>query len=247
VRVQRGQSRFKADRVTADQGQGLWVLGVGLGYQNRRCYILKYRSRERITRKRKESRKEEAEPSLCIEGNPSIAFATRLIHQYQSHIRVTKETIQFVINPTKEIPHSNRVTKERTPKLSQHVSHQGTVSARPSPGQKSPEAYSGSSGNGPGLSGYRSWNASTVLSLLIDSADSHVVSSYPSHFTRYRSHFLTNLESKTSCTCHSSSPSTSTGGGGGIICPSSGSLARRSNSDTWKTLCIFMVFGNSRR
>ena len=63
-----------------------------------------------------------------IEGNPSTAFAARLIPQYESHIRVTKETIQFVVvNLTKEIPHSNRVTKERTLKLSQHVSHQGTV------------------------------------------------------------------------------------------------------------------------
>ena len=62
-----------------------------------------------------------------IEGNPSTAFAARLIPQYESHIRVTKETIQFVVNLTKEIPHSNRITKERTPKLSQHVSHQGTV------------------------------------------------------------------------------------------------------------------------
>jgi len=65
-----------------------------------------------------------------IEGNPGTAFAARLIPQYESHIRVTKETIQFVVNLTKEIPHSNRVTKKRTPKLSQHVSHQGTVRAR---------------------------------------------------------------------------------------------------------------------
>jgi len=62
-----------------------------------------------------------------IEGNPSTAFAARLIPQYESHIRVTKETIQFVVNLTKEIPHSNRVTKERTPKLSYQVSHPGTV------------------------------------------------------------------------------------------------------------------------
>ena len=62
-----------------------------------------------------------------IEGNPSIAFAARLIPQYESHVRVTKEIIQFVVNLKKEIPHSNRVTKERTPKLSQHVYHQGTV------------------------------------------------------------------------------------------------------------------------
>jgi len=65
--------------------------------------------------------------SPYIEGNPSTAFAARLIPQYESHIRVTKETIQLVVNLTKEIPHSNRVTKERTPKLSQQVSHQGTV------------------------------------------------------------------------------------------------------------------------
>jgi len=29
------------------QGQGSWVLGVGLGYQNRRRYILQDRSHER--------------------------------------------------------------------------------------------------------------------------------------------------------------------------------------------------------
>jgi len=34
----------------AGQGQGSWVLGVGLGYQNRKRYILKYRSRERNTK-----------------------------------------------------------------------------------------------------------------------------------------------------------------------------------------------------
>ena len=33
-----------------DQGQGSWVLGVELGYQNRSRYILKYKSRERNTR-----------------------------------------------------------------------------------------------------------------------------------------------------------------------------------------------------
>jgi len=66
-------------------------------------------------------------PPLYIKGNPSTAFAARLIPQYESHIHVTKETIQFVLNLTKEIPHSNHVTKERTPKLSQHVSHQETV------------------------------------------------------------------------------------------------------------------------
>ena len=64
---------------------------------------------------------------LYIKRNPSTAFAARLIPHHESHIRVTKETIQFVVNLTKEIPHSNRVTKERTPKLSQHISHQGTV------------------------------------------------------------------------------------------------------------------------
>jgi len=66
-----------------------------------------------------------------IEGNPSTAFAARLILQYESHICVTKKTRQFVVNLIKEISHSNRVTKERTPKLSQHVSHQGTVRAGP--------------------------------------------------------------------------------------------------------------------
>jgi len=58
-----------------------------------------------------------------IEGNPRTAFAARLIPQYESHIRVTKGTLQFVVKVTLEISHSNRVTKERTPKLSQHVSH----------------------------------------------------------------------------------------------------------------------------
>jgi len=62
-----------------------------------------------------------------IEGNSSTAFVARLIPQYESHIRVTKETIRFVVNLTKEIPHNDHVTKQRTPKLSQHVSHQGTV------------------------------------------------------------------------------------------------------------------------
>jgi len=47
-----------------------------------------------------------------IEGNPSTAFAARLIPQYESPIRVTKETIQFVVNLTKEIPHSNRVQRK---------------------------------------------------------------------------------------------------------------------------------------
>ena len=46
------------------------------------------------------------------------AFAAGLIPQYESHLRVTNETKQFVVTFTKEIPHSNRVTKERTPKLS---------------------------------------------------------------------------------------------------------------------------------
>jgi len=62
-----------------------------------------------------------------IEGNPTTAFAARLIPQYESHIRATKETIQFVVTLTKEIAHSNRVTKKRTPIVSQHVYHQGTV------------------------------------------------------------------------------------------------------------------------
>ena len=66
-------------------------------------------------------------PPLYIEGNPSTAFAARLIPQYESHTRATKKTIQFVVTLTKEIPHSNRVTKKRTPKLSQHVYHHGTV------------------------------------------------------------------------------------------------------------------------
>jgi len=66
-------------------------------------------------------------PPPYIEGNPSTAFAARLIPQYESHICVTKETIQFVVHLTKEIPHNNDVTKERTLKLSQHVSPQGTV------------------------------------------------------------------------------------------------------------------------
>ena len=39
----------------------------------------------------------------------------------------TKETIQFVVNLTKEIPHSNCVTKKRPLKLSQHKSHHGTM------------------------------------------------------------------------------------------------------------------------
>ena len=102
--------------------------------------------------------------------------AARLIPQYKSHIRVTKETIQFVVNLSKEIPHSNRVTKERTPKLSHQVSHQGTVRAGPSLRLNSSEAYSGWSGNGPGLSGYRLWKSSTAFSSLIDSAGSHLVS-----------------------------------------------------------------------
>jgi len=124
----------------------------------------------------KRGRKYGAEPPY-IEGNPSTAFAARLIPQYASHIRVTKETIQFVVTFTKEIPHSNRVIKERTPGLSQHVSQRGTLGAGPSPGPKSPEAYSGFSGNGPGLSAYCSWNSSTALSSLMNSAGSLVVSS----------------------------------------------------------------------
>jgi len=87
--------------------------------------VLRFQSLEvERTRKMKEIG---GEAPPYIEGNPSTAFAARLIPQYESHIRVTKEIIQSVVNLTKEIPHSNRVTKERTPKLSQHVSHQGTV------------------------------------------------------------------------------------------------------------------------
>jgi len=59
----------------------------------------------------KDARKMGAKPPYR-EGNPSTAFAARLIPRYESHIRVTKETIQFVVNLTKEIPHSNRVTKK---------------------------------------------------------------------------------------------------------------------------------------
>ena len=62
-----------------------------------------------------------------IEGNRTTAFAARLIPQYESPIHVTKETIQFVVTFTKDIPHSYHVSKETTQKLSQHVSHQGTV------------------------------------------------------------------------------------------------------------------------
>jgi len=67
-----------------------------------------------------------------LEANHGTAFPFRLISQYESHIRVTKETIQFVIRFTKNIPHCNCVTKERTPKLSHPVSHQGTVRLRTS-------------------------------------------------------------------------------------------------------------------
>jgi len=65
-----------------------------------------------------------------IEGNPSTAFASRLIPQYESHIRLTKERVKSFVNLTKETPHNNRVIKERTPKLSQHVSHQGDRETR---------------------------------------------------------------------------------------------------------------------
>ena len=41
---------------------------------------------------------------LYIEGNPSTAFAARLIPQYESHIRVTKEIIQFCRKPYKGNP-----------------------------------------------------------------------------------------------------------------------------------------------
>jgi len=59
-----------------------------------------------------------SEAQLNIEGNPSTAFAARRILQYESHIRITKETRQFVVNLPKEIPHCNRVTKDRIPKIS---------------------------------------------------------------------------------------------------------------------------------
>ena len=90
--------------------------------------------------------------------------AARLIPKYERPIGVTKETIQFVVNLTKEIPHSNGVTKERTPKLSQRVSHQGTMRAGPSPVLNSPEAYSGLSGYCAGIRGYHSWNSFQLLS-----------------------------------------------------------------------------------
>jgi len=57
------------------------------------------------------------EPPLDIEGNPSTTFAARLISQYESHICVIKETIQFIVNLTMEIPHSNHVTKEKNIKV----------------------------------------------------------------------------------------------------------------------------------
>ena len=87
-----------------------------LGYQNRRRYILKYDTRvvKEIPGSVKNQGNRGRSPPY-IEGNPSTAFAAQLIPQYESHIRVTKETIQFVVNLTKEIPHSNRVTKGRTP------------------------------------------------------------------------------------------------------------------------------------
>jgi len=88
--------------------------------------VLRFQSRE-VERTRKMEGNRGRSPPYYIEGNPSIAFAARLIPHYQADIHVTKETIQFVVNLTKEIPHRNRVTKERTSKLSQHVSHQGTM------------------------------------------------------------------------------------------------------------------------
>jgi len=91
--------------------------------------VLRFQSLE-VERTRKMKEIGGGAPSY-IEGNPSTAFAAQLIPQYEPHIRLTKETIQFVVNLTKEIPHSNRVTKGRTPKLSQHVSHQGTVGGIP--------------------------------------------------------------------------------------------------------------------
>ena len=91
--------------------------------------VLRFQSLEVERTRKMEGNRGRSPP--YIERNPSTAFAARLIPQYESHIRVTKETIQFVVNLTKEIPHSNRVTKERTRKLSQHVSPQGTVRLRP--------------------------------------------------------------------------------------------------------------------
>jgi len=44
-------------------------------------------------------------------------FAARLTTQHESHIRVTKETIQFVATLTKEIPHGYCVTKEKNTKV----------------------------------------------------------------------------------------------------------------------------------
>jgi len=64
---------------------------------------------------------------LYTEGNPSTAFAARLISQYESHIRVTKQITQPVVNLTKETPHINWITKRKNIKLSQQVYHQGTV------------------------------------------------------------------------------------------------------------------------
>jgi len=49
-------------------------------------------------------------PPYIVES-PTTAFAARLIPLYESHIRVTKDTLQFVVNITKEIPDSNHVTK----------------------------------------------------------------------------------------------------------------------------------------
>jgi len=111
--------------------------------------VLRFPSLEVERTRRMEGNRGRSPP--YIDGNPSIAFAARLIPQYESHIRITKETIQFVVNLTKEIPHGNRVTKERTPKLSQHVSHQGTVRGRSlqgcENGRKNPKRQCGRRGN----------------------------------------------------------------------------------------------------
>jgi len=44
-----------------------------------------------------------------IERNASTALAVRLIPQYESHFRVTKEAIQVVVNLIQKIPHSNHL------------------------------------------------------------------------------------------------------------------------------------------
>jgi len=84
--------------------------------------VLRFQSLE-VERTRKMTGNRGRSPPY-IERNPSTAFAARLIPQYESHIPVTKETIQFVVNLTKEIPHSNRVT------MKQHQSYPNTYLIR---------------------------------------------------------------------------------------------------------------------